>query len=47
MKYDKCPFCGLDFSNIQPYSNIANHIRWCNLNPKRIEEKKKEKKYHI
>lgn len=45
MKYDKCPFCNLDFSNIQPYSNIANHIRWCNLNPKRIEEKKKEKKY--
>lgn len=45
MKYTVCPYCGLDLRDIVPYSNIANHIRWCNLNPKRIEAKKKEKKY--
>ena len=45
MKYKKCPFCDLDFSNIQSYANIANHIRWCNLNPKRIEKKKSKKQF--
>lgn len=45
MRYIKCPYCKKDLTNIQSYANIANHIRWCNLNPKRIEKKKKEKKY--
>lgn len=45
MCYKNCPYCGLDLKNITPYSNIANHIRWCKLNPKRIEAKKSEKKY--
>lgn len=44
MKYKKCPYCDLNLENITP-SNVANHIRWCDLNPKRIEAKKKEKKY--
>lgn len=44
MKYDKCPFCGINLTSLKS-CNIANHIRWCNLNPQRIESKKKQKKY--
>lgn len=42
--YKHCPFCNLDFSNFKA-SAIGSHIRWCNLNPKRIAKKRIEKKY--
>ena len=44
MKYNECPFCKIDLTSLKP-CNVASHIRWCNSNPKRIEQKKHENKY--
>ena len=35
-KYKCCPFCNMPFEN-QTGSQIANHVRWCSLNPKHQE----------
>ncbi len=44
MHYKVCPFCNKDLTSLKS-CNIANHIRWCDLNPQRIENKKTQKKY--
>lgn len=41
-KFDHCPFCNVSLKD-RNSGQLANHIRWCEQNPKHLEYKQKAK----